>query len=467
MNMNQYINVWSGFAVNHIYKDMSEDALKAVDALMFLSPPDKDTFKQVFKFTLDIGIEGQEPYRSSLKIQKEVSYNFADFLMLKLIENFRRIYAIERNTISDQRSSYYRKRGLDLDNSELLDYEINPTKIGPLSDNKKSSLNALIIQQSNIYTIINKLEKLLNFKEDITFYPKSVVGKNYEMTIFEMGCYLGLHQSLKEKNVPIHQSIMETIDSKLKSDKIEEKNLKIFNKLYYPYKRRGFAQLFLNKFSPTHLVESHLDFKLDKSSHFYKITLIDLLGKKDNLKITHEQKDELLVDLFRNPFFKYFSPEEKINFESTLEILFTDNDYSQLFKKHILSPSKAGSPEYEFSMRKIKSSQDENLFLKSFYDNLSTAQRNQILDLFDFSDVKLLKRVVDTISEKTTKVKKLEQILPYFCNALDKDSLSYIVSKSADFFPIVQPYYLVEKLKDKLDNDLMPAKKLSNSPKKI
>jgi hypothetical protein len=85
MKNTRNLNVWTTFALNHIYKDMNSDALKTIDALMFLSPPTKDSFKEIFTFNLDIGLENVDTHRSPRKIQKETSYNFSDFLILKLI----------------------------------------------------------------------------------------------------------------------------------------------------------------------------------------------------------------------------------------------------------------------------------------------------------------------------------------------------------------------------------------------
>ena len=150
MKNTQHLNVWTTFALNHIYKDINSDALKTLDALMFLSPPDKMTFKESFLFSLDIGLDVISEGRSPVKIQKETNYNFSDFLVLKLIENFRRVYAIESNLNKENKSLLYKNRGFDLDSSQLIDHKINPSKIGSLSDNKKNDLNNLEQQQKNI-----------------------------------------------------------------------------------------------------------------------------------------------------------------------------------------------------------------------------------------------------------------------------------------------------------------------------
>jgi hypothetical protein len=351
-----------------------------------------------------------------------------------------------------------------LDYSDLLDHEINPTKFGPLNDSKKNDLNNLEQQQQNIYLTINKLKDLLYFKEDLTIYPKSIVGKNYEATIFEIGCYLGAHQSLKKNNLTIHQDLMNVMDKSLSLEKLDKRNVKLFNKLYYPYERRSFVQMYLNKISPSELVEEHLSFSLDSPGNLYKIILIDLVAEKSDLILSEEQKNKLLIDLFRNSFFKYFSSEEKYNFEQKLDIIFSDIDYGILFKTHVMSPARAASPEYEFVIKRVKSSNDEDLFLKSFNETVTQKDKDALLDLFNLNDQDLLKRVVDILSEKSNGIEKLKQVLPYF-NNVDKDSLAYIVAKNADFFPIVQPYYLMEKLSPVLKDK--EYSNFGNTPKKI
>ena len=464
MKNTQHLNVWTTFALNHIYKDINSDALKTLDALMFLSPPDKMTFKESFLFSLDIGLDVISEGRSPVKIQKETNYNFSDFLVLKLIENFRRVYAIESNLNKENKSLLYKNRGFDLDSSQLIDHKINPSKIGSLSDNKKNDLNNLEQQQKNIYSTIDKLKNCLHFKDNLTVYPKAIIGKNYETTIFEMCCYLGVHQSLKSENVHIHKSFVEAMNSSFSISNININNIQLFNKLYYPYERRLFVQMYMDKIPALKLVENHLSFNVDKPSDFYKITLIDLLGQKKSVNLLNEQKIELLVDLFIHSFFKYFSPSEKTKFEEKIDNLFSDIDYEVLFRKQVMSPSRASSLEYKFVIKRVKSFFDEQLFLKSFCKNLSTADKEQLIGLFDLDDQNLLKRVVDILAEKSNGSQQLAEVLPYF-SCINKEAIAYIVAKNSDFFPVVQPYYLMEKLTPVLNykngNDII------NTPKKI
>ena len=465
---NKNLNPWSEFALQNIFKDIDEQFMQSFEAINFLVPIKEKDFSQKFNLTLHLGNNKPTSLNSTrynpgafidYDVKIEDGYNFNDFLIYKLIENFRRIYAIE----NINKKSINKKLTSNI--FGLIEDSINP--INPnqkKEDLNKKEITALLEQQQNIYSIVDKTINYLDYQKNSIIYPRAVVGKNYSCSSLEILCYLGTHQSLQKENISFHKKWFTSCINKFTTNEINHKHLNLFKKLFSDYNKRFFINNYVKKLNINEVFKNLANY--DSVHEKYIISLIDIYSE-ENIYLKDEQKKNLLLKFFNIKPMRFLESHEIEIFEEKMNHLFKDFPLDTVIDK--IGIDVLSIPEGKWLLKNLKTSQCVPFLTNTiFHEHLSSSIKSCVVAKFDLSNQILLKKIVDlTVSnyKKNTHI-QISQIMTHFGAYMEKPLLAHIISKNTDFYEIIKPFYLKNKFNEVLveKNDEITAR---NNAKKI
>lgn len=465
---NKDLNPWSEFALQNIFKDIDEQFMQSFEAIDFLVQIKEKDFSQKFDLTLRLGSNKPTSLNSTrynseefkdYDVKIEDGYNFNDFLIYKLIENFRRIYAIEN------KSKKPKDKKLTLNISGLIDESINPiTPNRKKTDLNKKEITSLLDQQQNIYSIVDKTVSYLDYQKNDLVYPRAIVGKNYSCSSLEILCYLGIHQSLQKENIPLHKKWFTSCMNTFTTNEINHKHLNLFKKVFSDHNKRFFINNYVKKLNINE-VFSNLAY-YDSVHEKYIISLIDIYSE-ENIYLKDEQKKNLLLKFFHIKPMRFLEDHETDSFEEKMNHLFKDFPLDTVIDK--ISVDVLNIPEGKWLLKNLKTSQCVPFLTHTiFNDDISNSIKSCVIAKFDLANQNLLKNIVDfTVNnyKKNTHV-QISQTMTHFGSYMEKPLLAHIISKNTDFYDIIKPFYLKNKFNERLieKNEEISAR---NNTKKI
>lgn len=441
------MNPWTQLAQTNFYKDIDENFLQLVEMLEYLSPLKENDLDEKFLINVDLGNkEPAQRYHIGPSEQKSLEYNFNDFLINKLVENFRRIYAIE-NTNKRSKNPY----GYSSANSfnSLTDSTINPHDSFKYPSTLKSPLNSLLEQQKNIYNLIEKTLPFIKFDNTCKIYPRSLMGKNHQFSSFEIMTYLGLHSSLQDNHFNIHKRWLEKAALNI-DDEPDTTGLKIMKKVFYSPERAPILEIYLEKHDINTIFSDLKSY--DTFHQSYVICLINMFEKND-FHISNDQKITLLDKFFSNNVLSFVTPEKMNEFEQKFKKLIHDLPVDELLNTRPIGVFK---PEGKLFIKYLEKTQSKRFLLDVLSDEILGANYKQkVISKFDFNDEKIIQQLLEkafsTYSSNKAKI-TLTSTLPYIKDYLTKDHLAYIVSKEPSLYSMIKPYYMNLKYEQTLAN---------------
>lgn len=428
---------------NHIFKDINEQFMASLSAILYLSNPIAEEFKlkQEIKMVVKDYIGGNST--------DQIPYTIADILLIKLSENCRRIYAYNIATNKPKRQKF--------------------------SDNiKHNNYEDLISQQNHIYQIISILKEKLYFGEmdeyenyERKFFTNAVLGQDTKCSSFEYLCYLGLHESLTPDNRQKHNQLIEYFQlNKPNQAYLSEKF--VLNRLCLVIMNNNHRQIINTVFNCLNSSTLTSSIKKDASNSWNILALNYLF--KNNIQIDKAYLHNILevvmnkkiLDLSYYPILV----DNKKEFEQSLKDLLTQLGQSKLEKElnwsyqaTDLCESKTAKLFYDI----VEELKEPYIFLKVFKNNeLSNEKKDLVFKLYDLNKEEIVMNIIEVIHNNYTREKNKEAILHSFMNDyyeyINKNVLSYIISLNVDYMLMCESIYIKMRIEDKMEKMCLPDK---------
>lgn len=481
------MNTITPLFASYLYKDIDDNFLDSLEAILYLNPPESHHIEDIINLRLKSG-----------KFGIDVEYNIMDIINLKLIDNFRRIYAFHNKSQLQEKTLKNRYMGATL--HSLLN---SPSSIKPItnSSNKlQTSLNDLHCQQNKIYKVIEILgDKLViqnenprnSYKDNNKkYYKNAVLGKDVEVTTFEMFSYLSLHESLQENNRSIHtqllqaQSAINKISWNFTSDclmKIIRKSNteKAFNTIVENLVENNHINTILNDFELGSLISNDnwtigvVNYFLSnhmENSEVIKNTLKDksyILQEKDQLILAKIIVETKMLDL--KQFNQLVSDKEQ--FKEKLNLILNNEklklNLEEEFVKAVKPEDILHSKTAKLFLNKIDSLTSPKLLIKTFIDRkLTNNEKQEIAQLYDISNQELIKNVAYAINTKKVDRSVMREFVNVVANNVEKTTLAYIISLHPSYMEFCKPIYMHIRITEKT-NTVVPIKENQELNKKL
>lgn len=389
----------------------------------------------------DWGEEDSNQYSQVNNI--ESSYFWSDFLTLKLSENLRRIYAFHKMKKNQNPFSSFHKKPV-----------FNKTSL--------TDIASLLKQQDNIYYLFNKIYPQLKINEQLTFYPKLLLGKNVKCSFQEALFYLSFHDGISEKNKPTHIQLCTSFPL--------EKNEKIFLPFYqrvsYLENKIKDVQKILQSFPDNFFLnlvqQNNQSEKQPLSSGSFFVDLIQEIVQR-NIPLNHHDKTTLLKTILSAQnnllFHQKASFGEKIydNIKDYFQNIHLNDD--DVLRNCFSTPNSALTKLILCFTPKLSNAKllTDNILNNN---NISPQIQNEMIAKYDFQNSDFIVKCFTNISLlKPEKIHALMNLLqPYF----DANILSLIIAKNKELLPILKPFYQQYIL-----NENLPKKETTHQKIKI
>lgn len=471
---------------NHLYKDIDQNFVDALEAILFLTPPQANEFDNVATLeqeikthkhssshdsVRDIWQQAKNSYYSDpnndeytlndmntnalgnllkhkifgehlQKQQKEVishQYGVTDFIIYKLLENVRRLYsAHKKNTPNTQKNG----------NSQNTKGIMGLNNIG-------LSIEALQEQTGFIYQVVQMTREHLRFTEKTSHYPRAILGNDVNCSALDIWGYLCFHEQIPASYKALH---LEIFKEHMDNHVVSKNFLSHFQNLLYQPSQKDMVKLILNHAR----VEDVLDVLLNEQGRpkygWLLLALEHVMEKKVELNLG--QKEKLLrsiftSDLLDNKFYEQFVDTQV--FEYHLDMLYSDkavqSHLQEWFRKFVPLEQIGIKRSADFIFNKIEQLDSESIFYQTLVSgNLSHEQKNLIFNKYARNDEQM-KRFATHIqrSSPNGKVKQhLSDFLSLGDNIQNKALLAHIISLDASYMEICKSIYQNIRLQEKL-----------------
>lgn len=460
------------FLKNHLNKDIDQNFIDSLEAILFLTPPKKEELNTIFTLTVNSQDMDDSSYsgtgtnlarllKEKLKSQPNsyydsygqnddisrynrgrmypsknsvtYEYNLADFFMYKLNENLRRCYSEEK---SKDRSRSYRHK--------------------PHENNK----DYLIKSQNYIYQAMDMLSDHISFDTNKKHYSKAILGKDSVMTSIELWTYLNCHEFLTSENKNKHLHILNT---HFEEHKFSSNFIKEFKNFIYKKDDIETINLVLKNSDSKDIVETL------KNSHNLKFgwtfAALNHIIDNDELDISDADKHCILnsiiyTKLLDSQFYNTFISDTS-EFENKLSLFFQklfnneDRAIINTIVNKVELQSLGKSNTYSFLLNQINRLDDPHLLANTIsVTNVNPAQKEMIYKLYDWDDKNIIKKCVDIINFNSYSTEKIHDLLTIRDNASNKELLAYIISvDSKKYMDICKSAYMKIKLEERVNKD--------------
>jgi hypothetical protein len=374
-------------------------------------------------------------------VQEKNQYYWSDFLIFKLSENLRRLYAFHKN---EQKSS-----------SSHSSWKIT-NKIIHTSPTIGSKEN-LLKQQKNIYTLFEKFYPYLKFQEDIKVYQKLFLGKDCKCSSQEALFYLSFHDQISPENIPTHIKLFQSFSL----SNTQPHLFNFYNKVSYLDEKRKTIQKILSSFPDQfyiNFIQNVLKSKVGSSGSFFfdfipelaqrniqlskedkKLLLNKILTDQNNL-LFHEKHD--FADQFYQKIKDYFS-----------DIHLTEDDF---FRHGFSKPQSALT---KLILQFIPKFENPKLLITNILPNkdLPPNIKNEILSKYDFNQ-NLILQCFQTMNPSNKE--GIHQFISFIKPYLNNEILSLIIANNSAFLPVLKPVYQEHILNNELPKKDETIKKM-------
>lgn len=492
------MNTITPLFLSYLYQDIDDNFLDSLDAILYLNPPTHKDMQEVVSLHVKQGTFGHD-----------VQYSIMDMLNLKLIDNFRRIYAANNKTPISPKSNknlinkYTGNTIHSVWNNSVA--TLNTSSNPAITTKLQISLSDLQEQQNKIYKIINVLFNKLIAEENETssyyrnenrkYYKNAILGKDVEVTSFEMFAYLSLHESLSANNRQCHTDLLKkqsqnnSISWTFASDYL----IRIIRK---GHTEEAFNTIVENLVSNNQLSSILNDFDLGSSitnnswnigvvnyllTHHTNKNINNSISNVSNSDINHEhiymtQEQQLIIAktvienkmLDDKKFARLVSDPEQ--FKNNLNIML-DNENLKVQLENVFA--KSVNPEYilqsktaQLFLNKIERLTTPNLLFKALTNKtLSRNDKEQIAQLYDLSNQELIQTVAYSINNKKVDINVMKQFVSFIADDVEKQTLAYIISLNANYMEFCKPIYMHIRVTEKT-NEIVPIRENQESVRK-
>lgn len=187
-------NPFVSLCVNHLNQDINENFVKTLETIIFFNKKESNinlinenfNYNICIKDNIGFNLSQLNQFKNIKLIEKsknnilnvELNINMFDFLVLKLIENLRRLYSANNTK------------------GKLLE---------PIYKNK--NLTSLINQQNSIYNSLNLLKDNIFLQDEELLYSNSFFGKSKICKRSEVFLFLNFHEFITKDNQITHYQI--------------------------------------------------------------------------------------------------------------------------------------------------------------------------------------------------------------------------------------------------------------------
>lgn len=476
-NKTQKINPFVVLMQQHFQKDIDSNFIETIDTILLLNKNYSELLSEPYIFSTDKIENIEKPTHSSsltnlLKTKLQISHNtnyiqdediwydnklteknlnivqeknqyyLIDFLIFKLSENLRRLYAVHKNEKIDK-------------SSNSSSYKINNINTISFIGSKEE----LLKQQNNIYHLFKKFYSHLHFQEDLKVYPKLFLGKDCKCSSQEALFYLSFYDQISQENIPTHIQLFQSFSF----SNMQPHLFQFYNNVSYSKDKRQTIQKILSFFPDQffiNFIENASTFKVASRGSFLFDFIIETVHR--NIPTSEDDKKMLLNKILtiqnnlifheNYDFANQFYQKIKDYFANTH---FTEEDF---FRHGFSRPESAFTqlilkfiPKFEnpkFLITHILSN-------KKFTSNI----KNEILSKYDFNDDFIIK-CFKNINPTPMNTEIIHQFVSFIKPYLNNNILSLIIANNSAFFPILKPVYQEHILNNELAKKDEPIKKI-------
>lgn len=458
---------------NHINKDLDNNFVESLKAILFLTPPKKEDFEDLISLHVsDIKDKSDHSYKNlsdqfftdtdeneeeysvashftykKNNSSKVVYYNLGDFLIYKLLENLRRLYAANKVSSNNKTSGYQNNYNKNL-----------PGYFNNLKANQSVDLNnkkQLIETQNVIYQIADILKEYLYFSDKEQIYQKAILGKDIKIKPIELLAYINCHEHLSDDSKIKNFNLLK---QHISNHKMSDSFINHCSGLIFKEKDRDTIQLILNHTDDNLLFKS-LNVSNGYRYGWFSLTIDHLISKDTAHTFSTENKLALLhvvssSDLLDNDFFHKFisNPEE---FTQKFKSLFVDEKIKEAINKDALkylNPIFLGIKKSTDVVYELITSLNSAYFLNKviYDDNYKENQKQMIYNLYDFNNPELLKNCISYINHNNKN--NMKGFLNIGNISSNKEAISFILSLDSSYIEICKAAYLNIKLNETVKN---------------
>lgn len=457
------------FLHNHLNKDIDQNFIDSLEAIMFLTPPNSEEFNNIYSMSVqpksdeeaefggsynlaqllkaklqsdryntygdrEYSYGFRDTYENTNKNTVTYQYNLVDFFIYKLNENLRRCYSEQK---SQEKQKSYRHK--------------------PHENNKEY----LIKSQNYIYQAIDMLEQYISFDKEKKHYAKAILGKDAVMTSIELWTYLNCHEFLTSENKTKHLSIL---NKHFDNHQFSGSFIKAFKGFIYKKDDIDTINLVLENSDKTDILES---LKTSNLKYGWTFAALQHILKNDSDEVSDISKVDILnaiinSKLLDSQFYNTFVSNNK-EFENQLSSFFTsifdiEQDNSDCVTKIVnkMDLSLLGkSHTYDFVINQIKKLDNPHLLVNILGTHrVEPHQKVKLYKLYNWEDQKNIKKVIDIININPNEVENIQQLLTIQDNASNKELLAYIISLNSNkYMEICKSAYMKIKLEERVNKE--------------
>lgn len=484
---------------NHFKKDIDNNFIDALEALLFLSSPNNETFKQTISLNVqysstvessldnillpinddeddnDIGKyhnslhglnrlhsnDDLKNFKSKEKMHHiSVDYNPVDFLICKLTENCRRLYAANKEQI--------RTKPLTANNTlkNISNYYAQSLKSPHCSQSSAptttNNVTTLLNQQNLIYKAFDMIEEYSFFNNKDNTFEKAILGKTLTIKALDLWVYLGVHDSISNDNKEKHFDILKKHIRDFDGLVMSSETINVMSTIIHNPAQNDFINFCLDFCDRKELINITFNNHYHtKASWILNVTRYLIDDQRSHLLSVNE-KQTIINCLLSNKildsaYFKDYIHQTDVFINKLKSLTSSEqfDDFNLVMTKNLIISDlgKTNTTDFIYSHLHNRTIDNSKLLIKALQQTTATdEQKNKIYSLYDFSDIDTVKNIVSQIdrNSSTTKLAMMQNFFTCSEDIIKKEILSHILSLDSAYMPLCKAAYLKIKISENL-----------------
>lgn len=282
----------------------------------------------------------QEENTVSYKPQQHyVQYNPADFLVFKLVENLRRLYSASKAQEREEQEKMNKSPNLN-HNSKSINHLFGHLKQASSAQMPMNNEKKLIENQSFIYKAFELIMPYTRLSAQPKWFEKAIFGKNIQVSPMELWAYLGLHEFVQPENRKLHNSILE---EPIKSHRFSQEMLISMSKVIPPFEQKELIYTILRSCDINQLCDATFNNKTSKPTHSWTLSVCEFLFNPTNNISEKDFGDKqkslalntlLKFNLLDSPYYSKFI-NNNADFFDNMKFQTSSSSFKHIYKKSL------------------------------------------------------------------------------------------------------------------------------------
>lgn len=389
---------------NNMYKDVDRNFADAVEAIVYLSGS-----QDVFGETIKLNMQGENNKTDQL-------YNFTDFIVFKLVENLRRMYAVGKK------------------------YKVHYT-----TSKKTTSSDDLMVQQNIIYGMLQTYKDKLHFDVKDKVYPRAFLRHDVNCCAWDMLCLLGMNEFISGDNRVIHFNVLQQHKTSFISKDIVTR----IKSLSYATNMYACAQQLLSYISPQDLKDSFEQENGMRTSGTFAINAAQYM-LDNNMVLKKKGQQNLLNRVISSRNFDDLCEDDFNKYRIYVEGATKDADYEAVIGKNISIENLFKTNSGKMIGDNIKELTSPSLFCSSIVYVNDARLLSTILQKFVINEdfyLQCVHHMHDNMNLKY-ELDRLNKLLQNI--TVSNEVITTLIGLNIDYMAVVKPYYLKNRMEAEL-----------------